>query len=1397
MKSIKKKALLMSVLMVAMSLAACNNGGNSVSSKKGGKSGGGSIAASDSEAVNDSSKKKSSSGFIFSSVEQQDLPKYEVKIDYDDGTDPTVSEIECGQKLSKPNDPTVPSGKKFYGWMNVKNGGQIWNFESDDLNMVMEDIELKPLFVDASLEAQPFEAELCPAITESLGKKDGEMGMDGETYSGGQKGKGLIARAYKDDATGEREWGTSGDYYRDEDGIAHYATAADKADPDKNVFGGLVHYFYVKGNALIWELQSDVAAENVALFMRLSGEYGLDEQYQVRQGEGENRVTESFSDTSFPVKVNGTAQQYGAITIHNIEPKTFIDFQDFYVGNVNLVAGKNTIELLVDNNDSLNGTITSSAPVIDCIKLYSSSTLTWPTAKLSQMDKDIDQVANMGIVKKLLRPRVIVWAATTVVLSTVLIVANYFATQRYSSLLDGVFGRGAPIIAEGEVGVPVEQDFDTKEDAFNNANEVTKKICEEGMILLKNRDKALPLKEGAKVSVFGKNSVNLVYGGSGSAAPGKSNDEKINEKYGWRRTIFDSLEAAGMSYNPELKSFYEDKSSGDGRSANPAMEHGEGIPVLKTGETAYSDYPSNVKSSYDQYGDAALVVFSRIAGENWDLPRQAADNNTRHYLELDNNERELLRQIAASGKFQHIIILLNGSNYIDLGFLEERTNPTDYNDFGKYIDACINIGSPGANGIMALGEILSGEINPSGHSVDTIYTNYKNDPTWQNFGGNKTYDNPSGTDNYTKADGSSTKYYLVEYEENIYMGYRYYETRGAIEGEDWYNKNVVYPFGYGLSYTTFSEEVLNVSTLEGKALKYGEAFEVSIKVKNTGDAPGKQVVQLYASAPYNNGGIEKAHKVLVGFAKTDLLQPGKDETVKITVDPYDFASFDSRDKNSNGFKGYELEAGDYKFYAGTDAHNSFGTFTKHLAEGVKIENDPDTGTKVEPLYPEVTAHMNEAELLSRSNFTGTFPKMITAEERKANDDTLAALRNKKSDNDLEFKEMPTFGADFTVELKELAGKPYDDELWDEFLDQLTFDECLKLFNEGCYSTASIQRKVTITTVDEETGEEYTEEVDKVLVPSTTSADGPTGIVGFLGDPAIYGCCYYQSECLLAQTYNVDLALDQAHAIGNECLVGDEKGTTLPYPGWYAPGVNLHRSPFSGRNTEYYSEDPFLNGRFAGVVIKGVGEKGVYANVKHFAVNDQETHRSANGIATWLDEQALRELYLKPFEMAVKEGEAKGLMTSFNRIGTEWAGGSYRLVTKILRNEWGFRGSVICDFHTDFYMDSKQMLYAGGDLNLVSDAEQKLITSNKYDTPYVSPDDIKDANLIRNSAHNNLYAIANSCALKVAILGYKTAGWKVALYVADGVIPAGLVTWGFFAIFTALRRKEAAAVATAE
>ena len=987
----------------------------------------------------------------------------------------------------------------------------------------------------------------------------------------------------------------------------------------------------------------------------------------------------------------------------------------------------------------------------------------------------------MGVVKKLLKPRVIAWAATTVVLVGVLIAANILATKTFKGLLEGVLGPDQAIVKEGDTGIAFEQEFQTKEEARENGNNVVKEICEEGMVLLKNENNALPLKPNAKVSVFGKNSVNLVYGGSGSAAPGGNIPKK---------TLFDSLDAAGIAYNPTLKDFYDkDSKSGSGRGATPDLPTG-GVGTLPTGETPVSSYTSDITDSYEDYSDAAIVVVSRIAGENWDLPTKAQDDASRHYLELDNNERALLKHIVDSNEFEHIILLMNGSNYIDLGFLKIASDPA-YSQFGNKIDGAIVIGSPGGNGIMALGEILSGAVNPSGHTVDTIYTNYRNDPTFQNFGDGLT----SYANSYKKEGGGWANYYFVEYEENIYQGYRYYETRGKAMGEEWYNANVVYPFGHGLSYTTFSEEIANGSALASALTK--DPFEVQIKVKNTGDKAGKQVVQLYAEAPYTPNGIEKAYKVLVGFAKTKTLQPGAEETVKITVTPYDFASFDNHDKNTNGFKGYELEAGDYVFHVGIDAHNDVATFTKNLAEGIKYEKDPVTDNAVAPLFDEVSDHMAAGQLLTRNDFAqanpASFPVGATDAERTISAEMVAKLDSYESTNDETYSTMPTTNAPYHLSLRELAGKEYNDPLWDEFLDQLTPGEMLKLFNNGCYSTAAITRDITIIEVDEETGEE--KEVNKKdypIIPATTSADGPTGFVTFLGNPAVKDCCYYCSECLLAQTFNLELATKEAHALGEESLVGDGK---LPYPGWYAPAVNLHRSPFSGRNTEYYSEDPFISGKFAAQVIKGAQEKGIYCNIKHFAVNDQETNRSKKGLATWLDEQAMRELYLKPFEIAIKEGKSHGLMTSFNRIGTEWAGGSHRLCTKILRNEWGFQGSVICDFKTDKYMDSKQMLYAGGDIGLIGQDDLKLQTSNTYNTPYISFSDAKDVSLLRRSAHNNLFAIANSNVMRAEIIGYKLAPWKVMLYVATGVVAGGLAIWGFFAIFTALRKKEEVAAAS--
>jgi beta-glucosidase len=946
---------------------------------------------------------------------------------------------------------------------------------------------------------------------------------------------------------------------------------------------------------------------------------------------------------------------------------------------------------------------------------------------------------------------VIIWGITTVVLAAFLTTATVVATQ--SDLRQGiesVLGGRIAITEKGDDKNVFVADFEKKKDALDNGNKVVREIADEGMVLLKNENNALPLKKNAKVSVFGKNSVNLVLGGSGSAAPKSDVPAK---------TIFDSLTDAGFEYNPTLKAFYENNDkSGAPRPSTPGFD--DGVTTLATGESDVSKYSSDITASYDSYGDAALVVFSRIAGENWDLPRFAADNGAgedRHYLQLDKNETALLKHICDSGKFAHVVVLFNTSNNIDAGFLKFAD---DY-AYQSKIDAALLIGSTGGAGIMGLGDILSGKVNPSGHTVDTLYTHYENDPTWQNFGDNRVTDG----DLFDRRSSDSGGYYFVDYEEGIYTGYRYYETRGY-NNDAWYDKAVVYPFGHGLSYTTFEQQIdgSTAANFDGSS-----KIKFNVKVKNTGAVAGKDVVQVYVTAPYTNGGIEKSYKVLAGFGKTDILEPGESKNVEIEIDPYDFASYDSMDKNGNGFKGYELEKGDYVFHIGKNAHVDHASFTMNLAADKKFEKDPVTDFKVENHFEQAKEHLQEN--LSRTNFEATFPKTPTDADRHMSDSLFQKNEDHSSDNPEKFTEMPKTGAEITVDFEELVGLEYDDPKWDEFLDQLTVKDMLTLFNEGCYATT-----------------------DKLLsygVPKTISCDGPTGAVAFSGNPEVYGTCYYCSEILVAQTWNVKLAEKQGNAIGNECLLGDKEArfpsqSNLPYSGWYAPGVNMHRSPFGGRNTEYYSEDPFISGKMAANVIKAAQEKGVYANVKHFALNDQETHRGTNGVNTYCEEQAIREIYLKPFEFAVKEGKTFGLMTSFNRIGSRWAGGYYDLITTVLRHEWGFRGSVICDYHTDGYMNNRQMIYAGGDLNLT--------INKKWAESSVHDDDPADVSVLRRSAHNNLYALVNSNAMAAKIIGYRAPLWETLIYVADGTIGLGLGVWGFLVIFFTLRKKDPAAAA---
>lgn len=898
-----------------------------------------------------------------------------------------------------------------------------------------------------------------------------------------------------------------------------------------------------------------------------------------------------------------------------------------------------------------------------------------------------------------------------------------------SGLMDTLFGSQRPIYSDEVTSVYPTQKATNKAEAFANAQEVNLKLAEEGFVLLKNENAALPMNKGARISVFSKNSVNLSYGGSGSGGFDTSNN----------KNLYESLNDAGFVTNPTLKNFYESSQSGPVRTANSSdLDNGDNQKIA-TAETPQSKYTDAVRNSYVDYSDAALVVITRIGGEGFDLPRYQGDSEgtvsaDSHYLELDQNEIDLLTAVT-DGTFKRVVVVFNTPSSFEATFLKDSA----YAAFADKIDAAVWIGFTGSNGITALGEILNGDVNPSGRLVDTWAADFTKNPSFVNFG---TGCLPDTTDKY---DGGM--YYSVDYEEGIYVGYRYYETRGETDGEDWYNANVVYPFGYGLSYTTFDWTVGDASASE---IELGTTITVPVTVKNIGSVAGKEVVQLYASAPYTLGGIEKAHKVLVGFAKTKILQPDESETVTVSFDPYSAASYDYRDANSNGFSGYELEAGEYTLYVSRNAHESEKAIALNLAADVQIGTDPTTDREVVNRYTDSENFLDSDwqldTMLSRADWEGTWPTPQTAQQHAGTDRLYEEIRSEEHNNPTDFdsEEYPWFGEEPTLTLRDLLPSAeaegyepvvsYDDERWEELMMGCDEEEMIALINNGAYHTLAME---------------------SVGLPATIHGDGPSGFTCFMSKEQVNGTCQYVSEPVMASTWNINLMNELGEAIGEEGTIGD-KATGQPYSSIYAPGVNIHRSPFGGRCSEYFSEDPFISGMMGAAEVQGIQSRGVLPTVKHFVANEQETHRSIGGDLSWLSEQALREIYLKPFEYTVKLGETRGIMTSFNRIGTRWTGGDYRLLTEILRNEWGFNGLVICDFNTiPQYMIPRMMFYAGGSLDL---ATQQSAMWTDCDTS-----DAGDAIVLMRAVKDVMYALVNSNAMNAEVIGYNPPIWQEYLH----------------------------------
>lgn len=896
-------------------------------------------------------------------------------------------------------------------------------------------------------------------------------------------------------------------------------------------------------------------------------------------------------------------------------------------------------------------------------------------------------------------------------------------------LMDTLLGSQRPIYSDEVTSVYPTQKATNKAEAFANAQEVNLKLAEEGFVLLKNENAALPMNKGARISVFSKNSVNLSYGGSGSGGFDTSNN----------KNLYESLNDAGFVTNPTLKNFYESSQSGPVRTANSSdLDNGDNQKIAAA-ETPQNKYTDAVKNSYADYSDAALVVITRIGGEGFDLPRyqgnsEGAVSPDSHYLELDQNEIDLLTAVT-DGTFKRVVVVFNTPSSFEATFLKDSA----YAAFADKIDAAVWIGFTGSNGITALGEILNGDVNPSGRLVDTWAADFTKNPSFVNFG---TGCLPDTTDKY---DGGM--YYSVDYEEGIYVGYRYYETRGETDGEDWYNANVVYPFGYGLSYTTFDWTVGDASASE---IELGTTITVPVTVKNTGSVAGKDVVQLYASAPYTLGGIEKAHKVLVGFAKTKLLQPGESETVTVSFDPYSAASYDYRDANSNGFSGYELEAGEYTLYVSRNAHESEKAIALNLAADVQIGTDPTTDSEVVNRYTDSENFLDSDwqldTMLSRADWEGTWPTPQTAQQHAGTDRLYEEIRSEEHNNPTDFdsEEYPWFGEEPTLTLRDLLPSAeaegyepvvsYDDERWEELMMGCDEEEMIALINNGAYHTLAMEN---------------------VGLPATIHGDGPSGFTCFMSKEQVNDTCQYVSEPVMASTWNINLMNELGEAIGEEGTIGD-KATGQPYSSIYAPGVNIHRSPFGGRCSEYFSEDPFISGMMGAAEVQGIQSRGVLPTVKHFVANEQETHRSIGGDLSWLSEQTLREIYLKPFEYTVKLGETRGVMTSFNRIGTRWTGGDYRLLTEILRNEWGFNGLVICDFNTiPQYMIPRMMFYAGGSLDL---ATQQSAMWMDCDTS-----DAGDAIVLMRAVKDVMYALVNSNAMNAEVIGYNPPIWQEYLH----------------------------------
>ena len=889
--------------------------------------------------------------------------------------------------------------------------------------------------------------------------------------------------------------------------------------------------------------------------------------------------------------------------------------------------------------------------------------------------------------------------ARVAVIIAIVVIVNLICTGPMSTLLSLVSGSGS-ITAETQA----------------SAEELGMEIADEGIVLLKNEDNLLPMTDNKNLNVFGWASTNPVYGGTGSGALSDSY-EIVN--------LTSGLENAGFTLNTELSDFYTDY-----RADRPVVGMWEQEWTLP--EPPTDQYSDELMNNAKEFSDTAMIVFSRPGGEHIDLPENMEGmnytNNSEdyadfpegtHYLELSQSERNLVDLVCEN--FENVIVVYNGANTLEMGFVNEYPQ----------IKSALWVPGTGQNGFNSLGDILAGEVNPSGKTADTFVADLTAAPTFNNFG-SFTYDNMdefqiSEDDQFVPG----ALPHFVNYVEGIYVGYRFWET-AAEEGLINYDESVVYPFGYGLSYTTFTQEMGELNATD-------DSISVDVTVTNTGDTAGKDVVELYYTPPYTNGGIEKASVNLAAFDKTDLLEPGDSQTLTLTFNIEDMASYDYQNAQA-----YVLEAGDYEISLRSDSHTVIDSQTYNVADTVTYGEDNARSTDLVAATNQFDFAEGEIEYLSRADGFANFAEVTAAPATYSMPEEDKALFDNNSSwtPEDEEAEMPTTGADNGLTLADLRGADYDDEQWDDLLDQMTVDEMNQLIALGGYQTGA---------------------ADSVGKIQTTDCDGPASInnnftgVGSIGFPC---------GVMIANTFNEDIANEFGQSIGQ---MADEMNVS----GWYAPAMNLHRSAFAGRNFEYYSEDALLSGKIASQAVQGAAKSGVYAYIKHFALNDQETSRWEM-LTTWSNEQAIRELYLKPFEICVKEGDARAVMSSYNYIGSQWAGACAPLLETVLRDEWGFEGFVLTDYFANFgYMDATRSIYNGGSTCLAS-----------YDTGsnYVNrTDSAATVQHMRDAVHGILYTTVNSRAYEPENLDTGLLMYQIVLIIADVVLAVLLILYEVFRV----------------